>query len=92
MEGRSRTGALALVGGVFAAAWLILGAAGLVGTGNAVVAALGVVACAAVFGFGETMLSPVMPTLTNAADDPVAAPTPAHRQPAPRRDRAESWM
>ncbi|MEV4481270.1 MFS transporter [Micromonospora coxensis] len=66
MEGRSRTGALAVVGAVFATAWLILGAAGLVGTGNAVVAALGVVACAAVFGFGETMLSPVMPALTNA--------------------------
>ncbi|MGB2569261.1 MFS transporter [Micromonospora citrea] len=66
MEGRSRTGALAVVGAVFAAAWLILGAAGVVGTGNAVVAALGVVACAAVFGFGETMLSPVMPALTNA--------------------------
>ncbi|SCG58957.1 MFS transporter [Micromonospora coxensis] len=66
MEGRSRTGALAVVGAVFAAAWLILGAAGLVGTGNALVAALLVVACAAVFGFGETMLSPVMPALTNA--------------------------
>ncbi|OKI52713.1 MFS transporter [Micromonospora sp. CB01531] len=66
MEGRSRTRALAAVGAVFAAAWLVLGAAGLVGTGNALVAALGVVACAAIFGFGETMLSPVMPALTNA--------------------------
>ncbi|RQW92425.1 MFS transporter [Micromonospora globispora] len=66
MEGRSRTGALAAVGGVFATAWLVLGAAGLTGTGNALVAALGVVACAAIFGFGETMLSPVMPALTNA--------------------------
>ncbi|SCG52048.1 MFS transporter [Micromonospora inositola] len=66
MEGRSRTGALAAVGAVFATAWLVLGAAGLIGTGNALVAALGVVACAAIFGFGETMLSPVMPALTNA--------------------------
>ncbi|MER5700997.1 MFS transporter [Micromonospora sp. NPDC002296] len=66
MEGRSRTGALALVGAVFAGAWLVLGAAGLIGRGNALVAALGVVACATVFGFGETMLSPVMPALTNA--------------------------
>ncbi|MEU5942089.1 MFS transporter [Micromonospora sp. NPDC047548] len=66
MEGRSRTGGLAVVGAVFAAAWLTLGAAGLIGTGNALVAALGVVACAAIFGFGETMLSPVMPALTNA--------------------------
>ena len=66
MEGRSRTGALAAVGGVFAAAWLVLGVAGVVGPGNALVAALGVVACSAIFGFGETMLSPVMPALTNA--------------------------
>ncbi|WP_255510073.1 hypothetical protein [Micromonospora sp. AP08] len=65
-EGRSRTAALAAVGAVFATAWLVLGAAGLIGTGNALVAALGVVACAAIFGFGETMLSPVMPALTNA--------------------------
>ncbi|MFC3503253.1 MFS transporter [Micromonospora krabiensis] len=66
MEGRSRTSALAVVGAVFAAAWLVLGAAGVVGPGNALVAALLVVACAAIFGFGETMLSPVMPALTNA--------------------------
>ncbi|NES16490.1 MULTISPECIES: MFS transporter [Micromonospora] len=66
MEGRSRTGALAAVGGVFATAWLVLGAAGVIGTGNALLAALGVVACSAIFGFGETMLSPVMPALTNA--------------------------
>ncbi|MEV0805686.1 MFS transporter [Micromonospora sp. NPDC050200] len=66
MEGRSRTGGLALVGAVFATAWLVLGAAGLLSTGNALAAALGVVACAAIFGFGETMLSPVMPALTNA--------------------------
>ncbi|MGQ5259182.1 MFS transporter [Micromonospora sp. ZYX-F-536] len=66
IEGRSRTGALAVVGAVFAAAWLVLGAGGLVSAGNAVVAALCVVACSAIFGFGETMLSPVMPALTNA--------------------------
>lgn len=66
MEGRSRTGGLALVGAVFAGAWLVLGAAGQIGPGNALVAALGVVACATIFGFGETMLSPVMPALTNA--------------------------
>ncbi|MEH0841459.1 MFS transporter [Micromonospora sp. CPCC 205711] len=66
MEGRSRTRALAAVGGVFATAWLVLGAAGLVETGGMLVPALGVVFCAAIFGFGETMLSPVMPALTNA--------------------------
>ena len=66
LQGRSRTGALALVGAVFATAWLVLGAAGLIAPGGALVAALGVVACSAIFGFGETMLSPVMPALTNA--------------------------
>ncbi|MGC4895133.1 MFS transporter [Micromonospora sp. DT31] len=66
LEGRSRTGALAVVGAVFACAWLVLGAAGVVGGGSALLAALGVVACSAIFGFGETMLSPVMPALTNA--------------------------
>ncbi|MFG1884168.1 MFS transporter [Micromonospora sp. NPDC049102] len=66
IEGRSRTGALAVVGAVFAAAWLVLGVAGVVSTGSALVAALCVVACSAIFGFGETLLSPVMPALTNA--------------------------
>ncbi|MFC5925253.1 MFS transporter [Micromonospora vulcania] len=66
IEGRSRTGALAVVGAVFATAWLVLGAAGLVSTGNALLAALCVVTCSAIFGFGETVLSPVMPALTNA--------------------------
>ncbi|GLZ62099.1 MULTISPECIES: MFS transporter [Micromonospora] len=66
IEGRSRTGALAVVGAVFAGAWLVLGAGGLVSAENAVFAALCVVACSAIFGFGETMLSPVMPALTNA--------------------------
>jgi MFS family permease len=66
LEGRSRSGALMAVGAVFAVAWLVLGAGGVIGEGNAVVAAVCVVACAAIFGFGETMLSPVMPALTNA--------------------------
>ena len=66
MDGRSRSAALAGVGVAFATSWLILGAAALVPRDAALVAALGVVACATVFGFGETMLSPVMPALTNA--------------------------
>ncbi|MCX5068109.1 MFS transporter [Micromonospora lupini] len=66
IEGRSRTGALAVVGAVFAVAWLVLGVAGLISTENALVAALCVVACSAIFGLGETLLSPVMPALTNA--------------------------
>jgi MFS family permease len=66
LQGRSRTFALAGVGVLFAAAWLVLGGAGLVDGSNALLAALGVVACAAVFALGETLLSPVMPALTNA--------------------------
>ena len=66
MEGRSRSAALAVVGAVFAAAWLVLGAAGLVDPEGSLVAAVCVVACATIFGFGETMLSPVLPAITNA--------------------------
>jgi len=66
MESRSRTGGLAAVGGIFALSWLILGAAGLIGGGSALLASVGVIACAAVFAVGETFLSPIMPALTNA--------------------------
>jgi MFS family permease len=66
LEGRSRSRALAVVGAIFAVAWLVLGAAGQAGVGSPLVAAVCVVACAAVFGFGETLLSPMMPALTNA--------------------------
>lgn len=66
LEGRSRSGALAAVGAVFAVAWIVLGAGGVIAEGNGLVVAFCVVACAAIFGFGETMLSPVMPALTNA--------------------------
>jgi MFS family permease len=66
LEGHSRARALAVVGAVFAASWLVLGGAGLVSDANAVLAAVGVVACAWIFSMGETLLSPVMPALTNA--------------------------
>ncbi|HET8658615.1 MAG TPA: MFS transporter [Micromonosporaceae bacterium] len=66
LQGRSRTLALAGVGVLFAAAWLVLGLTGLGGWATRAVAAMGVVACAVVFGLGETLLSPVMPALTNA--------------------------
>ncbi|GAB3796304.1 MFS transporter [Micromonospora zhanjiangensis] len=66
LEGRSRAAALAVTGAVFASAWLILGSAGLVDRTGSLLAALCVVACAAVFGLGETLLSPVLPALTNA--------------------------
>lgn len=67
LEGRSRTRALAVVGVVFALAWLVLGGAGLAGrAGLTVLAMIGVIACAVIFATGETFLSPVMPSLTNA--------------------------
>jgi MFS family permease len=66
LQGRSRAKALAGVGVLFAASWLVLGGAGFVDESQALVAALGVVACAAIFALGETLLSPVMPALTNA--------------------------
>ncbi|WP_433832174.1 MFS transporter [Actinoplanes sp. CA-015351] len=64
LEGRSRTSALSLVGVVFATSWVILGVGGLAG-GGSLVAALCVIACAAVFACGETLLQPVMPAVTN---------------------------
>jgi MFS family permease len=66
LQGRSRAKALAGVGVLFALAWLVLGGAGLVDGAHALIAALGVVACASIFALGETLLSPVMPALTNA--------------------------
>jgi len=64
---RSRTHALAAVGIIFAGSWLVLALGGFAGQhGRALVAALGVIGCAVVFAVGETLLSPVMPALTNA--------------------------
>jgi MFS family permease len=66
LAGRSRTGALAAVGVLFALAWLVLGLAGLVDGSNAVLSAAGVLAFGAIFAVGETLLSPVSPTVVNA--------------------------
>lgn len=66
LEGRSRARALALVGTVFAASWLVLGAAGVIDGTSALVPAVGVILCAAVFAVGETLLSPIYPALVNA--------------------------
>jgi MFS family permease len=65
LRGRSRTRSLAVVGGAFGLAWLILGAGGLAGSGHAAVAAACVVGCAVVFAAGETLLAPMLPALTN---------------------------
>ena len=67
LEGRSRTRALAVVGLVFATCWIVLAGAGLAGRhGLAALAILGVVGAFVIFATGETLLSPVMPTITNA--------------------------
>ena len=60
-------GALSVVALVFGASWLVLGLAGVAsGAGYTVAAGIGVVACSMIFAFGETMMSPVMPAITNA--------------------------
>lgn len=75
------------------------GLTGLGGWATPAVAAMGVVAGAVVFAFGETLLSPVMPVLTNAlATDELRGRYNAvgsmvwdargHRQPGRVGDRA----
>jgi MFS family permease len=67
LDGRSRTRALALVGVFFAASWAVLALAGMAGQrGAAALAVAGVITCAVVFAIGETLLSPVLPAVTNA--------------------------
>ncbi|GIF53606.1 MFS transporter [Asanoa ferruginea] len=66
IQGRSRTRLLSLVGVIMAASWLVLGVAGAVDGRNLAISAVAVIACAAVFAFGETLLSPISPTLLNA--------------------------
>ena len=65
LDGRSRSRALAVAASLFAASWIVLAVAGLSFAGTAF-ATVGVVACAVIFGMGETLLSPVMPAITNA--------------------------
>jgi hypothetical protein len=65
LHGRDRSAVLAVVGVLFAAAWLLLGIGGLVPGGGTVLAVGCVALCAMVFGLGETMLSPVLPVVTN---------------------------
>jgi MFS family permease len=67
LEGRSRTRALAVVGLIFATSWVVLAGAGVAGSNGATaLAIIGVIACAVIFAMGETLLSPIMPAITNA--------------------------
>ena len=63
MRTRRRTRAVAVTGVLFAVCWLIVLAAGHVSTTAAASAAL--IVAAAVFGLGETFLSPSLPAIVN---------------------------
>ncbi len=66
MEGRSRSRALALVGLIIATSWLILGAGTLGRSVSTVIPMVCVVLASAVFACGETLMSPILPAVTNA--------------------------
>jgi MFS family permease len=63
ISGRRRTRVMVVMGVIWVAAWLLLGGTGLVP--GAATAMLGVFAFHAVFAFGETMLQPTVPAITN---------------------------
>jgi MFS family permease len=63
IEGRRRTRVIAVMGLVWAVAWVLLGLSGLVpGTLGATLLVAG---CTSVFAFGETLLQPTIPALVN---------------------------
>jgi MFS family permease len=63
IEGRRRTRVLMVLAAVWAVSWAVLGSAGLVA--GTFLAAFLVIASMAVFAFGETLLSPIGPAITN---------------------------
>jgi MFS family permease len=63
ISGRRRTRVILVMGGVWVAAWVVLGATGLAPGGA--VAVLGVLMFMGVFAFGETLLQPTIPSITN---------------------------
>ena len=63
IEGRRRTRVILVLCAIWAVSWSCLGLAGLV-PGTFAAAAL-VVACAGIFGLGETLLQPTIPAITN---------------------------
>lgn len=65
MNGRSRSRGLAVVGMIIATSWVILGVGAWAKGAGPAVPIIGVVVCATVFACGETILSPVLPALTN---------------------------
>jgi MFS family permease len=63
ISGRRRTRVMVVMGVVWAVAWLVAGAAGLV-PGSAL-AALAMLAFMGVFAFGETLMQPTIPAIAN---------------------------
>ncbi len=63
ITGRRRTRVMMVMGGVWAASWVLLGATGLAPGGAA--ATVGVLVFMAVFAFGETLLQPTVPAICN---------------------------
>jgi MFS family permease len=66
LQGRSRSRALAAVGVIIAISWVVLGVSAWAKGISPVVPVIGVIACASIFACGETLMSPVMPAITNA--------------------------
>lgn len=65
IEGRRRTRVLLVMCGVWAVAWVLIGLAGLPWATMPMLASAFVIAGAAVFGFGETLMQPALPAITN---------------------------
>ncbi len=65
IEGRRRTRVLLVMCAAWALAWSTIGLAGLPGLSAPMLAATLVVAGAAIFGFGETLMQPTLPAITN---------------------------
>lgn len=63
ISGHRRTRVLVVMSAIWAGSWLVLGATSLVPA--TVAAATGVVLFHALFGFGETLLQPTIPAITN---------------------------
>jgi MFS family permease len=63
ITGRRRTRVMIVMAGVWAASWLILGAAGILP--DSLTAAICVLAFMGVFAFGETLLQPTVPAVYN---------------------------
>lgn len=63
ISGRRRTRVLLVMAAVWASSWLVMGATGLLPA--TVAAACGVVLFHVLFGFGETLLQPTIPAITN---------------------------